>query len=258
MSNSLYGRHAGHDMSGMDNMPSSSNNMGMGMKMYFHGSIGGDMGVCIGLFLFAVFERYLVAFRRACDSSWRRGLIGYARPTSAGRLEQSDGQSTSLSAPTSLSRRPSIQKAYNSVSQFNLPVDKDADMEDVAPYTTSTARGYLTSSYNPAEGSQPTTENEAQTEKQKEKAVERGELHTHLPRAVRRTLDPGRQGRWSRPFRWTVDVPRGLLQALQVAVHYLLMLVVMTFNIWWTISVIIGSGVGEMLFGRFGSSPVGH
>ena len=27
----------------------------------------------------------------------------------------------------------------------------------------------------------------------------------------------------------------------------------MTFNIWFVISVVIGAGVGEMLFGRFGA-----
>jgi hypothetical protein len=34
-------------------------------------------------------------------------------------------------------------------------------------------------------------------------------------------------------------------------------LVVMSFNIWWIISVVLGAGVGEMLFGRFGSGASG-
>lgn len=34
-------------------------------------------------------------------------------------------------------------------------------------------------------------------------------------------------------------------------------LVVMSFNIWWVMSVVIGAGVGETMFGRFGSG-VGH
>lgn len=35
-------------------------------------------------------------------------------------------------------------------------------------------------------------------------------------------------------------------------------LVAMTFNIWWILSVVIGSGVGEIMFGRFGPSSADH
>ena len=60
----------------------------MDMKMYFHGSIGDDyflfkswiptsagaiVGVCVAVFILGIFERYLMALRRACDSHWRRG-----------------------------------------------------------------------------------------------------------------------------------------------------------------------------------------
>lgn len=77
------------------------------MKMYFHGSIGTDsqfsfmgpsrttltddsvlwfeswmpnsagatVGVCIALVMLAVFERYLMALRGACDVSWRKGSV---------------------------------------------------------------------------------------------------------------------------------------------------------------------------------------
>lgn len=77
---------------------------------------------------------------------------------------------------------------------------------------------------------------------------------SHLPAAVTATLDPGRVGRWSRPFRPAVDIPRGLMWTFITALHYALMLVVMTFQIWWIISVVVGAGVGEMLFGRFGAT----
>ena len=75
--------------------------------MYFHGSIGSDSesaihttrlpsltgppaflfqswvptsggavaGICIAVFLLGIFERYLVALRRACDYAWRRGSV---------------------------------------------------------------------------------------------------------------------------------------------------------------------------------------
>lgn len=77
---------------------------------------------------------------------------------------------------------------------------------------------------------------------------------SHLPAAVAGTLDPARVGRWSRPFRPAVDIPRGLMWTFITALHYALMLVVMTFQIWWIISVVVGAGVGEMLFGRFGAT----
>lgn len=75
---------------------------------------------------------------------------------------------------------------------------------------------------------------------------------SYLPASVRKSLDPQRKGRWSRPFRLGADVPRGLLYMLLSLVHFAVMLVVMTFQIWWILSVVVGLGVGEMLFGRFG------
>ncbi|BEJ00452.1 hypothetical protein CcaverHIS631_0503090 [Cutaneotrichosporon cavernicola] len=78
----------------------------------------------------------------------------------------------------------------------------------------------------------------------------------YLPAAVRSSLDPERAGRWSRPFRFGTDVPRGLLYMLLMVIHFALMLVIMTFQLWWIISVIVGLGVGEMLFGRFGAERI--
>lgn len=31
----------------------------------------------------------------------------------------------------------------------------------------------------------------------------------------------------------------------------------MTFNIWWTLSVVVGAGIGEVLFGRLGAGHDG-
>ncbi|ODO06024.1 hypothetical protein L198_01252 [Cryptococcus wingfieldii CBS 7118] len=255
----------------------------MTMKMYFHGTLGTDMlwfaswmpssagatvGVCIALFMLAIFERYLMAFRRACDVAWRKGQIGYARPTASGPLPTSTtATTTSTLSPSSLSQRhrsnPSIQKTtYNAVSAQDYPVnqdhqDPDADAEPVTPYTAGTqpSSGSSAPSYSLAQMQGTGRKAEKETVEKKEK---REEGYAHLPKAVRRGLDPGREDRWSRPFRWGVDLPRGLLQALQTTIHYLLMLVVMTFNIWWCVAVIAGSGVGEMLFGRMGASHGGH
>ncbi|WWC72993.1 uncharacterized protein I206_106957 [Kwoniella pini CBS 10737] len=244
-------------MSGMDDM-SSTGSGSMTMKMYFHGSIGTDMlwfaswmptsagatvGVCIGLFLFAIFERYLVAFRRACDASWRKGLLGYSKPVSEGLIPSSSTGTTSsiASQPNLISRKSANEKnEYDQTlpTTSNYPVTQD---------------GYNNSSSGSVPSYSPNLNANG-----KEKESDDNYDYSHLPKAVRKTLDPGREGRWSRPFRWGVDLPRGLLQALQVLIHYLLMLVVMTFNIWWIISVVVGSGVGEMMFGRFGSSHIGH
>ncbi|WVQ73586.1 hypothetical protein IAR50_003165 [Cryptococcus sp. DSM 104548] len=278
------------DMSGMDDMSSTSLNSTMTMKMYFHGTLGTDMlwfaswmptsagatvGVCIALFLIAVFERYLMAFRRACDVSWRKGQIGYTRPSTSGPLPASTGASTSVRLTAYLEHRHrsnlSTQKvAYNSVSAQDYPVEQDPKAEPVTPYTAGTTETSGTGGTQPSSGSSAPSYSLAQMqgtgrdEKEEElsgpgmKKEKAQEGYAHLPKVVRRNLDPAREDRWSRPFRWGVDLPRGLLQALQTAIHYLLMLVVMTFNVWWCISVVVGSGVGEMLFGRFGSSHGGH
>ncbi|KAL4068342.1 Ctr copper transporter family-domain-containing protein [Scleroderma yunnanense] len=46
------------------------------------------------------------------------------------------------------------------------------------------------------------------------------------------------------------DIPRGIVHAVQSAFSYILMLIVMTFNAGYIISVILGLGVGEVIFGR--------
>ncbi|KAF9229663.1 hypothetical protein BS17DRAFT_771761 [Gyrodon lividus] len=54
------------------------------------------------------------------------------------------------------------------------------------------------------------------------------------------------------PFIPSHDIPRGIIQAIQTTFSYALMLAVMTFNGAYIISVILGLGIGEMLFGRIG------
>ncbi|KAN0087853.1 Ctr copper transporter [Tylopilus felleus] len=54
------------------------------------------------------------------------------------------------------------------------------------------------------------------------------------------------------PFRFSHDIPRGVIQAIQSTFAYALMLVVMTYNGAYIISIILGLGVGEILFGRMG------
>lgn len=56
------------------------------------------------------------------------------------------------------------------------------------------------------------------------------------------------------PFIPSIDVPRAILFAFQAFVSYMLMLAVMTYSVWFFISIIAGLAVGELAFGRF----VGH
>lgn len=59
------------------------------------------------------------------------------------------------------------------------------------------------------------------------------------------------------PFILAIDLPRSLLLLVQSAVGYLLMLSVMTFNVYFFISVLGGLTVGELAFGRY-SAGHGH
>ncbi|KAK1229381.1 hypothetical protein PQX77_007558 [Marasmius sp. AFHP31] len=59
------------------------------------------------------------------------------------------------------------------------------------------------------------------------------------------------------PFIARYDVPRGALFSLQALLGYILMLSVMTFQAAFIISIVLGLGLGEMLFGRMGNAR-GH
>ncbi|RDX43368.1 CTR copper uptake transporter [Lentinus brumalis] len=59
------------------------------------------------------------------------------------------------------------------------------------------------------------------------------------------------------PFILSHDVTRGIIHAVQSALHFAIMLVVMTFQASFIISIVVGLGVGETLFGRF-ASHAGH
>ena len=53
------------------------------------------------------------------------------------------------------------------------------------------------------------------------------------------------------PFRLAHDLPRGVLFALVAFVNYLLMLSVMTYDVWFFVAVLLGLGTGECAVGRF-------
>jgi len=232
-------------MSGMTDGTSTTPGAMM-MKMYFHGSIGTDMlffaswmptstgatvGAAFGLFFLAVLERYLHAFRRACDAGWKKGVVGFSQPTSNGPYLTPSSSSTSTFSLTQ-DQAPAPQYDIGA-APLNSSETTDEKSKDVMMVSQDSAGGNNVNDGN------------------------RFMNALHLPKAVRKNADPLREARWSRPFRFGVDVPRGFLQALQTLIHYLLMLSVMTFNIWWLIAVVLGAGIGETLFGRFGSGGTG-
>ncbi|KAH0834214.1 CTR copper uptake transporter [Lanmaoa asiatica] len=69
-----------------------------------------------------------------------------------------------------------------------------------------------------------------------------------------------RKSKWHRlpPFVPEFDITRGVLFSAQAFIKVLLMLAVMTFQLAFLVSIAIGSGVGETLFGRFSLSHYEH
>lgn len=55
------------------------------------------------------------------------------------------------------------------------------------------------------------------------------------------------------PFILSHDIPRGIMYMLQATLTYALMLIVMTFNAIYFVSIIVGLSVGEVMFGRWAS-----
>ncbi|KAF9553358.1 hypothetical protein CPC08DRAFT_234169 [Agrocybe pediades] len=57
--------------------------------------------------------------------------------------------------------------------------------------------------------------------------------------------------RYIPPFILSHDLSRGILHAAQMALNFAFMLVVMTYQVAFILSIVIGLGVGEMIFGRY-------
>lgn len=58
----------------------------------------------------------------------------------------------------------------------------------------------------------------------------------------------------TQPWRFSVDLPRAALMTVNAGVGYLLMLAVMTVNVGYFMSVIAGTLIGELIFGRYNAS----
>lgn len=198
-----------------------------GMKMYVHGGIGGDggylfalaltpvlwfaswqptsagatVGVCIGLFLLGILDRWIHALWRACSASWNKGKI-FALPVASGPLPST--ASTTATDSTSASRR---NKVFEKPAA--APEACECGCGGECGSSSATAAACCGDECVPS-----APEYEARDP--------RLSLDEYLPRSAR-GVDPARPGRWSRPFRWSVDIPRGLLYALMTLIHFLLM-----------------------------------
>ncbi|PPQ96780.1 hypothetical protein CVT26_006264 [Gymnopilus dilepis] len=64
--------------------------------------------------------------------------------------------------------------------------------------------------------------------------------------------------RTAMPFIPSRDIPRAALYTFQMLVMYLLMLAIMTFQGAFFISIVVGLGIGEVIFGRVGPITEGH
>lgn len=64
--------------------------------------------------------------------------------------------------------------------------------------------------------------------------------------------------RFNPPFIPAHDITRGVMFAAQTLLGYLFMLTVMTYQLGFIFSLVVGLGVGETLFGRFGSITHAH
>lgn len=62
----------------------------------------------------------------------------------------------------------------------------------------------------------------------------------------------------SNQVNWRLHVTQTFLQMLQTTTSYFLMLVVMTFNVWLFIAIIIGDGVGYLVFQRYSFDNSDH
>ncbi|KAG2109065.1 CTR copper uptake transporter [Suillus clintonianus] len=64
--------------------------------------------------------------------------------------------------------------------------------------------------------------------------------------------------RFTPPFIPAHDITRGVIFAAQALLGYLFMLTVMTYQLGFILSLVVGLGVGECLFGRFSSITHAH
>jgi copper transporter 1 len=204
------------------------------------------VGLCIGLFLLAILDRYLHALWRACTAAWARGQVGFVLPRAGGaepsnvnmvvRAEDEDDGGSARAVPI-IAQPTAVSSAVSLVSELEKSccARKDKDASTTTDSSNSLAKE-KTDEFAPAPcqcgcggecgaGSAPVyseVEPEPATRARSIKSIVTP-AYAYLPAAAQRNLDPRRERRWSRPFRWGADVPRGFLWAVQTIVHFLVM-----------------------------------
>ncbi|EIN05663.1 hypothetical protein PUNSTDRAFT_106633 [Punctularia strigosozonata HHB-11173 SS5] len=148
-------------------------------------STGAMVGACIGLFLLAIFERWLAACRALGEAHWRMR----AQIALSDKFNSSD---------IATSKRPDLKEKNSSYTAPDLDYKRPASLRQSMAVRMST------------------------------------------------------------PFIPSHDIPRGIIQAAQTGLGFAFMLVVMTYQVGFILSIVIGEGVGETLFGRYASSAVVH
>jgi len=101
--------------------------------------------------------------------------------------------------------------------------------------------------------SRPLLQDESYASKEKRLSVDSDIESLHTPPTPPSKETTIAKLRKSAPFIPAHDFARGAMYACQSALGYALMLVVMTFHAGYIIAIILGLGVGEVLFGRFGA-----
>ncbi|GHJ89251.1 hypothetical protein NliqN6_5653 [Naganishia liquefaciens] len=247
----LLPRHSGHSDMDMD-MGGDSASMA-GMKMYFHAgipstdyllfqswipsSVGAVIGACIGLFVVAVGERFLAALQRGATIHWRRDALRRLAAVSATDSKQPARTLEASPAYDPSSSTSSSTSSTNAEKPLTDPLAQDEIMPVLSARNDSTSSSSTTTHRRPPAAV----------------AAAAAPPPSYLPATVVRAMtDPARRDRYSIPFIWRNELARGGLMFLTRLLSYVLMLVVMTFNIWFIIAVCLGAGVGEAMFGRHG------
>ncbi|EKM52897.1 uncharacterized protein PHACADRAFT_261579 [Phanerochaete carnosa HHB-10118-sp] len=89
-------------------------------------------------------------------------------------------------------------------------------------------------------------------------ASPREDLKSPKPVGVSAALRDATTFRKAPPFIFYHDLVRGIAFAGHSALQFAFMLVVMTFQVGFILSLVVGLGVGETLFGRFASQAAAH
>ncbi|KAL7416006.1 Ctr copper transporter [Mrakia frigida] len=84
--------------------------------------------------------------------------------------------------------------------------------------------------------------------------TKQGEAPTPVAPRVLDMFRGGSPATWIQPQKITRDALRAVLQGLHSGLGLVLMLSVMTYNVWHFFSVVLGLMVGEFFFGRFAAS----